>query len=50
LLKRHSDLPQKDRIGLASELIEKHFDQLYNNFSGIDKRGIRIKTGHNKKL
>ncbi len=43
-------MPRKERIDIVTSLIEEHFDKLYNNFSVLDKRGIRIKTGHNKIL
>jgi|WetSurMetagenome_2_1015567.scaffolds.fasta_scaffold371837_1 predicted nuclease of predicted toxin-antitoxin system len=47
LLIRLTELPRNERIELVVELIEKHFDELLNNFSVIDKRGVRIKTAHN---
>ena len=37
-----------ERIELVAKIIEKYFSELYNNFSVIDKRGIRIKTAHNR--
>ena len=49
LLIRLSEIPRKERIDLVSELIEQHLDNLFNNFSVIDKRGVRIKTAHNKR-
>jgi predicted nuclease of predicted toxin-antitoxin system len=48
LLIRLSELSRIERIELAAQTVEKHFNDLYNNFSVIDKRGIRIKTAHNK--
>jgi predicted nuclease of predicted toxin-antitoxin system len=48
LLIRLGELSRMERIELAAQLIEKHFSDLYNNFSVLDKRGIRIKTAHNK--
>lgn len=48
LLIRLSELSRIERIELAAHTIEKHFNDLYNNFSVLDKRGIRIKTAHNK--
>lgn len=46
LLIRINEIPRRERIELVAELIEKHFDELYNNFSVLDNRGIRIKTAH----
>jgi predicted nuclease of predicted toxin-antitoxin system len=48
LLIRLGELPRKERIELAAQIIEKHFSDFFNNFSVLDKRGIRIKTAHNK--
>jgi len=48
LLVRLSDVPRKERIELVAVLIEKHFDELCDNFSVIDKRGLRIKTRHTR--
>jgi predicted nuclease of predicted toxin-antitoxin system len=47
LLIRLGELPRIERIELAAHFIEKHFSDLFNNFSVLDKRGIRIKTAHN---
>jgi predicted nuclease of predicted toxin-antitoxin system len=49
LLIRLRELPRIERIELVAQIIEQHFNELYNNFSVIDKRGIRIKTAHNKR-
>lgn len=48
LLVRVSDIPRNERIELVAELIEKHFDELCDNFSVIDKRRLRIKTRHSR--
>ena len=48
LLIRLSQLPRIERIELVVQVIENHFNELYNNFSVIDKRGLRIKTAHNR--
>jgi predicted nuclease of predicted toxin-antitoxin system len=48
LLIRLNDIPRVERIEVVSELIEKHIDDLFNNFTVVDKRGIRTKTAHNK--
>jgi predicted nuclease of predicted toxin-antitoxin system len=48
LLVRLNDIPRNERIELVAELIEKHFDEINNNFSVIDKRGLRIKTGQTR--
>ena len=48
LLLRLSDIPRIERIELVAKIIEKYFSELYNNFSVIVKRGIRIKTAHNR--
>jgi predicted nuclease of predicted toxin-antitoxin system len=50
LLIRLGELPRIERIELAAQIIEKHFSDLLDNFSVLDKRGIRIKTAHNKRL
>jgi predicted nuclease of predicted toxin-antitoxin system len=50
LLIRLSGLQRKERINMVADLIIAHFDKLCNNFSVLDNRGIRIKTGHNKNL
>ncbi|OQX76068.1 MAG: hypothetical protein B6D61_09350 [Bacteroidetes bacterium 4484_249] len=47
LLIRLSDILRKDRIELATKIIEKYFDKLKNNFSVLNKRGLRIKHTHN---
>jgi predicted nuclease of predicted toxin-antitoxin system len=44
LLIRLGDLSHIDRIEVAAQAIEKHFHDLFNNFSVLDKRGIRVKT------
>ena len=46
LLIRLSDINRKDRIELAAKTIEKYFDKLNNNFSVLNKRGLRIKKTH----
>jgi len=48
LLIRLGELPRLERIEIAAQIIEKHYVDLYNNFSVLDKRGIRIKTAHKK--
>jgi len=48
LLVRVSDIPRNERIELVAELIEKHFDELCDNFSVIDKRRLRIKIRHTR--
>ncbi len=48
LLIRLGEFPRAERIDLVSEIIEKHFNELCNKFSVIDKRGLRIKTAHSK--
>ena len=48
LLIRLGDLPRLERIEIAAQIIEKHFGDLFNNFSVLDKRGIRIKSAHKK--
>jgi predicted nuclease of predicted toxin-antitoxin system len=45
LLLRLSDLPRTMRIEFATEILEKHFEKLLNNFSVLNKKGLRIKTG-----
>jgi predicted nuclease of predicted toxin-antitoxin system len=44
LLLRLSDVPRKERIQLASEIIEQYFDKMNGNFSVLTKKGLRIKT------
>lgn len=44
LLIRLSDIPRIQRLGFATEIIEKHFDELMENFSVLNSRGLRIKT------
>lgn len=44
LLLRLSDVPRKERIQLASEIIEQYFDKMKGNFSVLTKKGLRIKT------
>ena len=48
LLIRLSDVSRKERIEIVAELLEKHFDYICNNFSVIDKRGLRVKTGRQR--
>jgi predicted nuclease of predicted toxin-antitoxin system len=48
LLIRLGDLPRLERIQIAAQIIEKHYSDLYNNFSVLDKKGVRIKTAHKK--
>jgi predicted nuclease of predicted toxin-antitoxin system len=43
ILIRLSDMPRKERIELASEIIVKNIDSLSNHFSVLTKRGLRIK-------
>jgi predicted nuclease of predicted toxin-antitoxin system len=50
LLIRLGELPRDERIKLAIELVENHHDELLNNFSVLNKRGVRIKTAHHKKM
>lgn len=42
LLIRLGELSRKERIELATRYIEKYYFDLLNNFSVIDKNGIRI--------
>lgn len=49
LLIRLGELMRKERIEYAVQMIQKHFEYLNNNFSVLDKRGIRIKTSQNKR-
>jgi len=44
LLLRLSDVPRKERIQMASEIIEEYFDKMKGNFSVLTKNGLRIKT------
>jgi predicted nuclease of predicted toxin-antitoxin system len=44
LLLRLSDVPRKERIQFASEIIEQYFDKMKDNFSVLTKKGLRIKT------
>ena len=44
LLIRLSDLVRQERILVASETIINYFDKLKNNFSVLNKSGLRIKT------
>lgn len=48
LLIRLNEIQRPSRIEIISETIERHFKELHNNFSVLDKRGLRIKTAHNK--
>jgi predicted nuclease of predicted toxin-antitoxin system len=48
LVIRVSDIPRNERIELVAELIERHFDELCDNFSVIDKSRLRIKTRHTR--
>ena len=40
---RLSDLKRKERIELAAQTIQLHFNKLANNFAVMTKQGIRIK-------
>ncbi len=46
LLIRLSDLPRKERIKTAFEIIREHADKLINNFSVLNSQGLRIKAGN----
>lgn len=45
LLIRLSDLPRKERIRNAFEIIKEHSEKLKNNFSVLSAQGLRIKQG-----
>ena len=49
LLVRLSDLVRQDRIETAIQAIELHFDKLKNNFTLLNKKGLRIKKSHPSK-
>ena len=44
LLIRLSDLPRKDRITTAIESISKFADQMTDNFTVLNRNGLRIKS------
>lgn len=44
LLIRLNDVKRNERIQLVVEIVEEHFDKLYNHFSVLNKTGLRIKT------
>ena len=46
LLVRLVDIPRAERIEVVVETISDHLKDLQNNFSVLDKRGLRIKTSH----
>jgi len=46
LLIRLNDIPRRERIEIASEMIEKYVDKLFDNFSVLTPKGLRIKTSH----
>ena len=46
LLIRLIDMPRKERIPLATEIIETCFEKMKGNFSVLTTKGLRIKT-HN---
>jgi len=46
LLIRLSDIPRKERIKTASEIIKEHVEKLKGNFSVLNSHGLRIKTGN----
>ncbi|MCD4665606.1 MAG: DUF5615 family PIN-like protein [Bacteroidales bacterium] len=46
LLIRLSDINRKVRIELATKTIEQYFEKLENNFSVLNKQGLRIKKAH----
>lgn len=46
LLIRLSDVSRKDRIEIVVITIQNHFEKLYNNFSVLNKKGLRIKKAH----
>ncbi len=46
LLIRLTDMPRRERIELVVEIIVRHINDLRNNFSVLDRRGLRIKTGY----
>lgn len=39
-----SDTPRKERIAIVADTIDNHFDKLQNNFSVLNKSGLRIKS------
>jgi predicted nuclease of predicted toxin-antitoxin system len=43
LLIRLSNLKREERIDLASQIIQLHFNKLKNQFSVLTKQGLRIK-------
>lgn len=49
LLIRLGELSRIKRIEYAAQMIQKHFEYLNNNFSVLDKRGMRIKSSQNKR-
>ena len=46
LLIRLTDISRKVRIESATKNIELHFGSLKNNFSVLNKKGLRIKKSH----
>ncbi len=48
LLIRIGDMPRNERLSLLEELITIHYTELIDNFSVLDKRGIRIKKRNNR--
>jgi len=46
LLIRLSDQRRGDRIKIAVKTIQYHFDKLNNNFTVLNKKGLRIKKSH----
>jgi predicted nuclease of predicted toxin-antitoxin system len=48
LLLSLSDLPRTVRIGYASDILTNHIEELLNNFSVLNKKGLRIKSGRMK--
>ena len=43
LLIRLSDIPRSERIVLAAEIIQNHFQEMKTNFSVLNSRGLKIK-------
>jgi predicted nuclease of predicted toxin-antitoxin system len=46
LLIRLSDLSRQYRVETAIRTIQSHFDKLNNNFTVLNKKGLRIKKSH----
>ncbi len=50
LLIRLSGIPRVERIDIITNIIINHINELYQKFSVIDNRGLRIKTAHDKRF